>query len=289
MNRFCKINVDVYFFKDLIDKLNESLFVKGSISLLSLYEELNNNYCTQHKSVLNFTKQLIPTDTNVNTLGIDLPAWFGNLKKCEKKIMIIGVDPMRNKKDFRRVGADYKEDVIIGTPYSFHLEKMWNNAGKYKYYSQFITSLSKNNFIYLTDVYKTFFYYEKLRSYKFYAQTNNKLRNKKSSNIFHDLLEEEINIIKPDVIITLGAISYYQLTNNSDKIRSHVNNKISYGLSTKFYHNKCGDRRIPIYPLIHLAAWKKNLMDFRNKHLNESKSEDFGIVLFEILKKYNAV
>lgn len=290
MSRISKINTEIFFYKNLVEKLSENLFLEDDAAILAIYEELNTNRsCIRNKSILNFRKQLIPSEGQVSTLGVDLPSWFGDLENCKKKVMIIGIDPMRSKKDFNREGANINQEVIIGTPYSFHLESMWNNNGRYKYYSQFISSLIRENFVYLTDIHKTFFYFNLVRSYKYYNQKNRgNSSDQPSSKIFIKMLEDEIVLLKPDIIITLGDISYHHLINTCDNIRRNEVNKFG-ALSSKYYFDQERKCKVPIYPLMHLAAWKQNLLEFRDKHLNEMKSEDFGIVFFEILKKYNAI
>jgi hypothetical protein len=61
-------------------------------------------------------------------LGIDFPTWFdqsNNQNIEKKKIIIIGIDPLRNKSAFEHWNAKYDENVvIIGTPYALHDLKM---------------------------------------------------------------------------------------------------------------------------------------------------------------------
>lgn len=295
MDKTNRINTDISFFSELTRILTDHLFIEKNIDIPFLYNQLNKSLSVvQETNILNYGIQMIPQNGKVNLLGIDLPSWFGNYEKSQKRIMIIGIDPMRNKKDFLNLKADFKKDIVFGTPYSFHMENMWNNTGKYKYYTQFVTSLVNNNFIYLTDIYKTFFYYDNLRSYKYFEhllkQKNNpQNKSNQGKNIFVEILKKEISTIQPDIIITLGNISYNQLTKNASHLKVNSNLGLPSTLSSISYDDIQRNKQIPIYKLVHLAARKKNLEDFRNKHLTNEKSEDFGIILFDILKKYNAV
>ena len=95
---------------------------------------------------------------NAYMLGVDLPYWFGDFDKSSKKIMIVGIDPLRNKGAFKAANADVNKNVLISSPYALHSKEL--REGKLKTYWALIKKLQTNNFIYLTDVYKSFFLLE---------------------------------------------------------------------------------------------------------------------------------
>ena len=135
--------------------------------------------------------------------GVDLPIWFGkypDIESVTRKIMVIGIDPLRNKQAFNYDKESMKKDVVIGTPYALHIKKM--REGKTSVYWNFIKVLSENNFVYLTDIYKSYFFHvqEGLRSYEYF--TRNRLNDK-----HFELLKNEIELIKPTHIITFGEIA----------------------------------------------------------------------------------
>jgi hypothetical protein len=162
------------------------------------YWELNKN----NEGAVNFKYpdskihriQNVPL-TGATLKGIDLPTWFGDYSK--KKVMILGIDPLRNKGVFDREKADYDKDVIIGTPYALHELKA--RKGACATYWNFIEGLSGNHFVYCTDIYKIYYLKsDNTRSYndKEYVESSG----------HKTLLISEIELIKPDVIIAFGNL-----------------------------------------------------------------------------------
>ena len=111
--------------------------------------------------------QNVPLNTWL--LGIDFPIWFNTLEG-KGKILILGIDPMRNENTFKKKRAHIERDVVIGTPYALDCARM--RSGKQKEYWTLINELSKEHFVYITDVYKTFFYInrqsKRQRSYDYF-------------------------------------------------------------------------------------------------------------------------
>jgi len=163
------------------------------------YWELNKN--NPKINNFKFPDTLIHINQRIPSLGatlkgIDLPTWFGNYSK--KKVMILGIDPLRNNEVFERDKADVNTDVIIGTPYALHEFKA--REGSCAVYWNFISWLSENHFVYCTDIFKTYYYNTETikRSYR-------DIEFPKSEN-HKELLTLEINLIKPDVIIAFGNL-----------------------------------------------------------------------------------
>lgn len=181
--------------------------------------------------------------------GIDLPTWFGDYSK--KKVMILGIDPLRNIEVFDRESADPNTDVIIGTPYALHECETRKNACAA--YWALIDGLSKNNFVYCTDIFKTYYFNTEnsKRSYKdkdFPKSENDKI-----------ILKREIKLIEPDVIIVFGALAHKMLLkNNCPKISQKISNtKRTYDYIPK---------NIDVYTVIHLSkgAYNRNMSAFLN-------------------------
>jgi hypothetical protein len=171
-----------------------------------------------------FKKELISCNQNLppNTYlnGIDLPTWFGNFQG--KKVLFLGIDPMRNEKDFKKSNANMSTDVLIGTPYAFHIKGFREN--RTSPYWQVINEVAKSNFIYVTDIYKTFFYTDKLKKNRSYNYWNEQNLNEKH----RELLIEEINLIQPDLIVTFGAMAYKVLTEQKycHRLSNPLNNEL---------------------------------------------------------------
>jgi uracil-DNA glycosylase len=219
------INTKVPFFKELIDVIDKEVFKNVDNDIQGIYktwndENLNSDVDSKSKPVvrdkelLRHENQKIPIN-DVKLLGIDLPSWYGDYNS-KNKIMIIGIDPMRHDDDFKEALANPYKEVLIGTPYAFHNSEI-RVGTKNQNYTQFINNLidDNNNFVYLTDIYKLFFYTdivkknEFIRSYDYYGKSKKKegIRN----SILVTLLEE-IRLINPTIIITFGRESFKQLT-----------------------------------------------------------------------------
>ena len=293
-----KIDTSIPFFEELANLMNEQII---DLEIRSVYEHWNTFLATgeplpkekivkSNKNLLRHKKQCIPS--NAYLLGVDLPSWFGNFKS-KNRIMVIGIDPMRGNRDFKIASADNKQHVIIGTPYAMHDNKNRDLAKRNKHYFGFIDSISSENFVYLTDIYKTFFYTNdsngvKKRSYKYYndADKENIVEKNSLRNSVLNALYQEIELVKPNIIITLGGISFSQLTNKS--ITFNNNPKIEkVHFTEQILANK---KNIDILPFVHLAAHFLSLKSFiynnLNKELKKGENKNYGTLYYEILKKY---
>ncbi|WP_312554610.1 uracil-DNA glycosylase family protein [Empedobacter brevis] len=211
------------------------------------------------------SKNQFSTD-NAVAHGIDLPYWF-NHQNPENRIMIIGIDPLRSKKEF----IDIKNDVIIGTPYAVHSEKF--RKGRTKEYWNFISSLKEQNVVYLTDVFKLYFIDEekKTRSYNYLFE------NYRKENL--SILRKEIEILNPTIIITLGKLSFELLTGKKLKsIVDNVNNTIH--IDEEF-------NSIPIIPLVHLSGAVRKSQKLKFLEMNEiSNNESIGKSYASLVKDF---
>ena len=211
-------------------------------------------------------------------LGIDFPNWFGDIS-ANKRIMIVGIDPLRNENVFNKHNADKNNDVLIGTPYGLHSSK--EKSGTTRTYWEFINSLSQNNFVYLTDIYKTFFYTDKTKKEKssnFYKKNTSQLSSIKN------ILEQEITFVNPDLIITLGKESFQKLT---EKKCGKLSREVSLNKSClKNFPN------IPILPFVHLsgATRDKNILNFISANnldtSNIEKRWEYGLAYSKIIENY---
>lgn len=236
----------------------------------------NIENCVLDKQLIKKT-QRIPEKPYL--LGIDFPFWLGEQNFSNYKIMIIGIDPLRNKSHFDKRKADPYENVLIGTPYGIDftkLNKEYSNA-----YFEFITKLSNTNFVYLTDIYKTFFYTDESkneRSYNFYNKDET-VRKEVTEVLFN-----EIDLVKPNLIITLGGLSYSLLTNRkSPKLTKNIRENIS--------HIK-GFEKIEIIPMMHLSGatrdkTMKAFLEINGIEINSTmKRIEYGTSYSKIINDY---
>ena len=133
--------------------------------------------------------------------GIDVPTlWLSDNTVFDKTILLLAQDPLRSKKYWTLEGApevsecERNDSVVIGTPYALHVTH--NNIKRdlslnVEIYRRLIETLitQVNSRVYCTDIFK---YYP----------------NDKSISTFDiELLNEEIDIIRPDICICLGRFA----------------------------------------------------------------------------------
>lgn len=249
------IELNTPFFRNLKKILNNELIALYEDEIEIIYAKWGREF-SDNLLFLNdkINKELIrgfqnvPLNSCLN--GIDFPTWFGDFKN--KKILFLGIDPMRNNKDFEKSKADSGKDVILGTPYAFHIRGF--RETRTNSYWQVISEVSKSNFVYVTDIYKTFFYTDntkKIRSYEFWNKTENISFNQNHRK----LLIEEINLIEPDLIITFGALAYKVLTNQKYCPKLSLPLSCSERSVKPFDDENISKKRsIPILPLMHLSG-----------------------------------
>lgn len=252
------------FFETLVAIIGNQLITLNRNEIESLYSKWSSEFSHDLRNLSDIISkdsikdnQNVPINSCLN--GIDLPTWFGEFQN--KKVIFLGIDPMRNEQDFHKSNADSRKDVIIGTPYAFHIKAFREN--RTSPYWQVISEVAKSNFVYVTDIYKTFFYTDntkRIRSYDFW----NNSKNVDFNQNHRKLLVDEINLIEPDIIVTFGALAYKVLTNQKycpklsqslsctkNQIKTFIDEGISQGSS------------INILPLMHLSG------STRGKHLEE--------------------
>lgn len=166
-------------------------------------------------------------------LGVDLPYWKGDLLSANKRIMVIGIDPYRDRTAFINAdNADTNNHVLLSTPFAFHVNKESS-------FKKFINHLADDNYFYLTDVYKVYFS-KKLKGFKSYNYYKEKA---KQVPQVKEMLFKEIEIVNPHLIITLGNISYNQLTGKWIKLTRNILTE-----ERKYFDG------IPLLPLMHFTG-----------------------------------
>lgn len=256
------LKTDVPFFGKLTKILNHKLIALNENEIETLYAKWGREFSDdllflkdKRDKELIRDYQNIPLQSCLN--GIDFPTWFGDFKN--KKVLFLGIDPMRNNKDFKKSEADISKDVIIGTPYAFHIKGF--RERRTSSYWQVISEVSKLNFVYVTDIYKTFFYSDnsrKIRSYDFWntgISKDVKVENDSLNQNHRKLLIEEINLIEPDIIITFGALAYKVLTNEKYCPTLSLPLECPKRSVKPFNDENISQKRsIPILPLMHLSG-----------------------------------
>jgi len=223
------INSEVKFYEDLIDLMSSEV-LRDKSKIDELYSEWNMNFETTKKPYLaDVVKKSIISKSQFlpqkcTTVGIDLPTWFGNFEN--KRVFFLGIDPMRKASEFTKNGlADIENEVIIGTPYAFHNSNFRTN--RTKSYWEIIDNLKSDYFIYVTDIFKSFFYTDdNMRSYNYYMSSKREDAKISHRNI---LMREIDSLIKPDLIVTFGSLSFKLLMDikNAPKLSQPINKLIT--------------------------------------------------------------
>lgn len=124
--------------------------------------------------------------------SLDLPTWF-NLASSKLRIMLLSQDPMPRSRWYK----DCRE-AICSSPFGLHV-KSWRekgNGGARMW--GLVKKLVENNIgIYLTDIRK--FYFRKPDDVKSYIPPTSQIE-----QLYRSLLLQEIQIVKPDLIVTFG-------------------------------------------------------------------------------------
>ncbi|WP_018615267.1 uracil-DNA glycosylase family protein [Segetibacter koreensis] len=178
------------------------------------------------------------TAPTIEYVGIDVPVYY-NYREDTPKIMVVGIDPLRSEPDLQKF-------ISLGTPYAFHLTQ-------HNIYWQLMSGLMEqlNLTVYLTDTFKLYFKFQGKRSYDIAAFTNPEAYG--NGAIHQEIFAREVELVKPDLIVTLGKhprlwftsikepkVSYKRLLeiSNNTSDTAHLN---------LFYNN------IPVLPLMHLS------------------------------------
>jgi hypothetical protein len=160
----------------------------------------------QHKaSYIKKTDISIPELSDIEhylLTGIDLPVITSSNMGSNRKLMVIGSEPLRNWNYFTEHQLSIYNHIVISTPYSLHQQD-----AKETLYYKIIEHLTKTNQVYLTDLRKIWF--AGFERHKKFIEAK-----------FHnDFLLDEIKYINPEYIITFGknvydALSLLVKTNN---------------------------------------------------------------------------
>lgn len=175
----CMMNFPKIEWNSIVDNLSDVLEnnpFKGK-NAFSLADLCSNNV------------QLILNEPNHTHEGIDLPVLLSNKNSSDDTIMIIGESPIRDTRQLKNGG------LYIGTPFAVAGKKdVPNQCNIYKYI--FCHLLNEGYKVYITDAVKV--WYNGLGKKDF-------IKEFKSNNYhYQEILREEINSVKPKLIVTWG-------------------------------------------------------------------------------------
>lgn len=170
---------------------------------------------------------------NARFFGIDFPYWF-DWNSDKIKLLVVGINPLRNERNFN--GHDHNE-ILINSGWGSHNDFDFNQS-----YSDFFHGIENTHRIFLTDYQKIYFDWNGRNSYSYTPFKNDVIHQR--------ILNLELEIIQPDIIICFGNAVANSLGINRDF--SVCNNL----LVERNYNN------IPFYQFPHFAAYTNCLNNF---------------------------
>ena len=176
-------------------------FSKGKISKNEIGFTSIENLNLKYRSIINNTSVV----GSATTMASDLPIFIKSDKKNAKTIMVCAMDPLPpvpNQKninniiftDWKKRGFDLNNNIGFWAPFSLIDE---GNGPNYVFFREL--KLEYN--LYITDIYKVFFYIDKGNDH--FAKSNS-IREYKNLKNHGEILKREVDLIKPHFIITLG-------------------------------------------------------------------------------------
>ena len=235
------------FFNQIISLLEENLILPDN-GLKAIYDDFNK-YANGEQIKLStstithfrnpFLELLNQQGNELTTVAIDFPIFFKSLQNTDETIMICAMDPLPplpennfwlNKQFIQG------RDVSLWVPFS--LIDNWNNPlGSMRTNIPFFSTLIKNYNLYITDIYKVF--YRKVSNNKYSSSNQIKsfteLSNSNKNNIHSQIVSEEIQIVNPKAIVTLGNKSRNALLSIQQNINGDQQTPFSWGNEPQKY------------------------------------------------------
>jgi len=235
------------FFKYLIPFLEENLILPDN-GLKDIYDGLNKysngeSISLSSSKITNFKSPFLELlnqyGNELTTVAIDFPIFFKSIQNTDETIMICAMDPLpplpennfwRDKKFIQGT------DVSLWVPFS--LIDDWNNpAGSMRTNVPFFNTLIKKYNLYITDIYKVF--YRKGSNNKYISSNQlssfTGLKNFNYQKIHAHIVEQEIQIVNPKVIVTLGNKSRNALLSIQQNINGEKQTPIYWGNEPQKY------------------------------------------------------
>jgi hypothetical protein len=192
---------------------------------LSKLESSKNNLNSKYLEGIEKVKNGLNNNQLVTSYQTDLPIYIKSRSENAKTLMICAMDPLSAEPSSgpeRNSPIDYLTDKVnFWVPFSLIENKKDSNA-------DFFEELSLHYNLYITDIYKLFFYVatnewdNKKKKYKF-LKSNSRPEFKKIMK-HAEILEKEIEIIKPHCLITLGNNSRNALVKISKEKTNIIKN-----------------------------------------------------------------
>ena len=132
-------------------------------------------------------------------IGLDFPSWF-NFTEEKPRVMVVGIDPFRQ-------GNIFEDHISVGSPYALHEKPEEKEPKNRKPYRELINQLAQKYAVYVTDTFKVYFCENGDHSRNSYKcpRFTNPVAAHWTEEIHQKIFAEEVEIVKPHLIVTLGA------------------------------------------------------------------------------------
>ncbi len=186
-----------------ISKILQDHFINSDID--NYYQKMIDSFDVSEKAILGKLElkdligisEFLLAKQHLSNLGIDLPIYFGDYTQNKNKIMIVAMDAKRS--------GQKEKEIVLGSVFDLHTKTgRETNANDYW---DFIEPLLKDNFVYLTDIYKIYYETIIIKKGKETRIVSNKDKTYTSGEPYsHNktIIKAEINLIKPNLIIAIG-------------------------------------------------------------------------------------
>ncbi len=297
-----------YYNKAIDKKVPETAFA----NIEDFKEPIKKYFNTPYKKSLCSQKDFI------TTIGIDLPSYFASSNPTKKTMMVCAMDPLTpppaSPEDYKKPNTD----VAFGVPFDL-IDLSRNAKGSLKANGPFFQQLSTEYNLYVTDIYKVFFRLIADKKYNTdidkkgnprldkkgdlipFIISNSipayteKLKNaeaKDNADLHSIIFSEEIELIKPDIILTLGKDAKDKILKidhqfNKSPKQKNINWKSEAGFLD---YNWNGTNKIKIISSPHISGrngqlWK-NILE-KQTLIKDIKYNERGRLILEYIKNIN--
>lgn len=203
----------------------------------------------------------------IRTIGIDFPIYLSKGKN-KPTLMVCALDPLRN--EIENKNPTTKVDFWV--PFSIINNPINQTKHSEKENLTFFHTLLNSYNLYITDIYKIFYREGNMKS--------NSLTDFKSLLIHKEILENEIKIMQPDAILTLG-------NNTRDIISNLYNLNPPKWTNEVFITNLEEELKIVMIPHISGAARGASAPIKNNptyKNIDGRNNEKYANIVLNVLK-----
>lgn len=172
--------------KDIITK-----YLLEGVNIDEIYEKIYNGEIFDTTTKDNLKGIYKKWNEDSVDFQIDLPYWYNEIVKERPTIMIVGTDANSKEENDRK-------KLILSAPFHSQDKNEDNN------YNKILKALKDDCNIYLTDIFKLFFRFRKTIKGTEISKKSHQLPTYRYNEIHYDILEKEIEKVKPSLIITFG-------------------------------------------------------------------------------------